>query len=191
MKKSMGVMGLIFPNPVLVVGTYDEHGEPNAATHAWGGIASSGPESVSLAVRPSHYTHEAIKRTGAFTINLPSVQYAAETDYFGLVSGRDTRKFAATRLTPVRGSYVDAPLIAEFPFSMECAVTHTVDLRDHTLFIAEIKDANVEESLLDEMGNILWEEANILTFDSGLRAYRAPGEIVGDAFSIGRKFISR
>lgn len=191
MKKSMGINNLIFPNPALVVGTYDQKGEPNAITLAWGGVASSGPESVSIAVRPSRYTYEALQRTKAFTLNLPSVEYAAEVDYFGLVSGKNNRKFEATGLTPVRGEYVDAPYIAEFPFCMECIVTHTVDISAHTLFIGEIKDVKIDDSLLDEKGRILWEKAKILTFDSGLQVYRAPGEDVGKAYSIGKKFISK
>lgn len=190
MKQSVGKTGLLFPNPVLVVGTYDQQGEPNAATLAWGGIASSGPESISIAVRPSRYTFEALNRTRAFTVNLPSVEYAAEVDFFGIVSGRNVRKFEATRLTPVRGEYVDAPYIAEFPYCIECEVTHTLDLEAHTLFIGKVRDTRIEGSFLDQGGNLLWEEANILTFDSGLKQYRAPGEVVGQAFSIGRKFIA-
>lgn len=191
MKKSAGTLGLIFPNPVLVVGTYDENGEPNAATLAWGGIASSDPASVSIAVRPTRYTYEALKRTGAFTINLPSVEHAAAADYFGMVSGRDVRKFEATKLTPLHGEFVDAPYIAEFPYCMECEVTHSLDLGAHTLFIGAIRDVKVDEMFLDEEGNPLWEGAKILSFDSGMRAYRAPGEVVGQGFSAGRKYITK
>ncbi|MDR1358234.1 MAG: flavin reductase family protein [Coriobacteriales bacterium] len=190
MKQSAGRLGLVFPNPVLVVGTYDQRGEPNVATLAWGGIASSGPESVSIAVRPSRYTFEALQRTRAFTVNLPSVEYAAEADFFGMVSGRTTRKLEATGLTPVHGEFVDAPYIAEFPYCMECEVVQSLDLGQHTLFIGEVKDVKIDEALMDEEGNLRWGEARILTFDSGMRTYRAPGEVVGDAFSTGRKFIS-
>ncbi|MCL2808254.1 MAG: flavin reductase family protein [Coriobacteriia bacterium] len=191
MKQSISVSGLIFPNPVMVVGTYDEHGEPNACTVAWGGIASSGPESVSIGVRPSRHTYDALHRTKAFTINLPSVEHAAAADYFGMVSGRHYRKFEVTKLTPVRGDYVDAPYIAEFPFCMECTITHTVDLGLHTLFIGQIRDVKIDESLKDEKGNLDLARAKILTFDSGQLAYRAPGEIIGEAFAIGRKFIAK
>lgn len=191
MKQSIEVSSLIFPNPVLVVGTYDDKGEPNAITLAWGGVASSGPASVSIAVRPSRYTYEALMRSKAFTVNLPSVRHAAEVDFFGIVSGRTTRKFEATKLTPVHGEFVDAPYIAEFPYCMECEVTHTLDLEAHILFVGKVRGVKVDEGLLDEKGNPLWEKANILSFDSGQKAYRAPGEVVGSAYSIGKKFISR
>ena len=191
MKKNVGVVGLIFPCPILVVGTYDKKGKPNVLTVAWGGIASSDPASVSIAVRPMRYSYEALMRTKAFTINIPSVQYAAEVDFFGITSGSNTNKLAVTGLTPVRGEYVDAPYIAEFPLSMECEVTHTLDLNAHTLFIGEIKGVKVDDSLLDIDGNLSWADARLLTFDAMAREYRAPGEHVAESFQVGKKFISR
>ena len=190
MKQSLGLSERLFPCPVMVVGTYDDAGEPNVATLAWGGTASSGPQSVSIAVRPSRYTYEALQRTKAFTVNLPSVEHAAAVDYFGLVSGRDEHKLEVTKLTAVHGEFVDAPYIAEFPFCMECEVTHVIDLGLHSLFIGAVRDIKVDERFLDNQGVFQWDQAKILTFDSNLRAYRAPGEVVGEAFSIGKKFIA-
>lgn len=191
MKQSIGASNLIFPCPVMVAGTYDENGEPNVATLAWGGVASSDPESISIAVRPSRYTYEALKRTGVFTVNLPSVEHAAEVDFFGIASGRKVRKFEVTGLTPVKGEFVDAPYIAEFPLSMECQITNMVDLEAHTLFIGKVLDSKVDASLLDEDGNPDFAKGRVLTFDSGLKEYRAPGESVGKAFSIGKKYIAQ
>ncbi|MDR3137172.1 MAG: flavin reductase family protein [Coriobacteriales bacterium] len=190
MKKSLGTQGLLFPNPVLVVGTYDKHGEPNAITLAWGGVASSGPEAISIAVRPSRYSFEAILRAGAFTVNLPSIEQAAAADFFGISSGRQTRKFEVTGLTPVRGEFVDAPYIAEFPYNIECRLVGSLDLGAHTLFVGEVKDVKASEDLLDAHGALDWEKAAIITFDSAQRVYRAPGQEVGKAFSIGRRFIA-
>ncbi|GHU82705.1 flavodoxin [Clostridia bacterium] len=183
MKKSIGTPSLIFPNPVLVVCTYDTAGKANAATLAWGGIASSGPSAIAIAVQPPRYTYDALMRRRAFTVNLAPARYAAETDYFGLVSGRDVDKFAATGLTPVRSDLVDAPIIAEFPYSLECAVTHTLNLGKHTLFIGEIKDVKIDE------GAENWGGFDLLTFDAASREYRIPGKAVAKAFESGRKFI--
>ncbi|MDR2493508.1 MAG: flavin reductase family protein [Coriobacteriales bacterium] len=191
MKNSVGAVSLVFPNPVLVVGTYDIDGRANALTLAWGGVAASEPPAVCIAVRPSRYSHEALHRTRAFTVNLPSARYAAEADYFGIVSGSKVDKFATTGLTPVHGTLVDAPYIAEFPYVMECAVTHAVELGTHTLFVGEVKDVKVDNSLLADDGTINWSNADILTFDAAARAYRAPGEAVAQAFNVGKKFISR
>ncbi|MDR2505136.1 MAG: flavin reductase family protein [Oscillospiraceae bacterium] len=184
MKKSVGARSLIYPNPVLVVCTYDENGKANAATLAWGGVASSGPSAVSIAVQPIRYTYGALMSRRAFTVNLAPAKYAEEADYFGMVSGRDFDKFAETGLTPVKSELVDAPYIAEFPCSLECVVTHTLDLGVHTLFIGEVKDVKMDESASDT-----WSEFDLLTFDALTRDYRAPGKSVAKAFEAGRKFI--
>jgi flavin reductase (DIM6/NTAB) family NADH-FMN oxidoreductase RutF len=120
----------------------------------------------------------------AFTVNLAPAKYVAEADYFGLVSGRDVDKFAVTGLTPVKSELVDAPYIEEFPYSLECVVTHTLDLGVHTLFIGEIKDAKIDESATE-----FWSGFDILTFDSASRDYRIPGKSVAKAFDVGKKFI--
>ncbi|MDR0999501.1 MAG: flavin reductase family protein [Clostridiales bacterium] len=187
MKKSIMAQALIFPTPVFVLGTYDKGGKPNAATFAWGGIASSKPASVSVAVRPSRYTYEALLERKSFTVNLPTYKHVDEADYFGMVSGRNADKFAATGLTPVKSEFVDAPYIEEFPYALECAVTHTIDLGVHILFIGEVKNVIVDESI-DSSGNFI-SDLGILTFDSSSRQYRVPGNVAAAAFECGRRFI--
>ncbi|MDR2457411.1 MAG: flavin reductase family protein [Clostridiales Family XIII bacterium] len=188
MKKSVGAKELIFPNPVFVVGTYDEHDMANAATFAWAGIASSGPKAVSVAVRPSRYTYENLILKKAFTVNLPSAEHASEADYFGIVSGRDEDKFARTGLTPIKGDFVDAPLIEEFPYNMECVVSKVIELGAHILFIGEIKDIKVSENLIDENGHLTFMKAGILAYDNADMVYRTSGKIVAKGFSAGKKF---
>lgn len=183
-KKSIGTPGLIFPNPVLVVATYDKDGKANAATLAWGGVASSGPAAVSIAVQPRRYTYEALLERKAFTVSPAPAKYAAEADYFGLASGRDADKFAVTGLTPVKSDIVDAPYIAEFPYVLECVVTHTLDLGMHTLFIGEIKNA-----LIDDGASDMWSGFDLLTFDAANRDYRLPGKAAAKAFEAGKKFL--
>jgi flavin reductase (DIM6/NTAB) family NADH-FMN oxidoreductase RutF len=187
MKKSIGIRETIFPNPAMVVCTYDAQGRADAATYAWGGTASSDPAAISVAVRPSRYTHENLLLKKAFTINLPSAEYADETDYFGIVSGRDTDKFGKTGLTPIRGEYVDAPYIEEFPVNIECEVTHTLDLGAHTLFIGEVRDIKADEEYAGSL-KTLWADARILTYDSLALSYRLPGEEIARAFSSGLKY---
>ena len=191
MKRNIGIQSLIFPNPVLVVGTYDIKGNPNVMTLAYGGIVASDPASIAISVRPSRYSYEAIVRTQAFSVNIPSVQYAAEADFFGIVSGSDVNKLATTGLTPMRGEYVDAPYILEFPYSMECVVTGSLELGSHTLFVGEIKGVKVDDALLDIQGNLAWGDAQLLSVDSVSKEYRAPGQHIAQAQQVGKKFISR
>jgi len=87
------------PTPVLVVGTYDKEGRPNAMTAAWGGICCSRPPCLAIALRKATYTYGNVVARKAFTINIPSARQAAEVDYFGMVSGKERDKFAMTGLT--------------------------------------------------------------------------------------------
>jgi flavin reductase (DIM6/NTAB) family NADH-FMN oxidoreductase RutF len=190
MKKSLGPNSLLFPNPVLVVGTYDSNGKANAITLAWGGIASSDPPAVSIAVRPSRHSYEALMRTKAFTVNLPTVEQASQADFIGMVSGSKVDKFAALGLTAVRGSVVDAPYIEEFPYNMECKVVGSMELGSHTLFVGEVVAVRIDEAYVGQDGTPSWEGARLLTFDSMGRSYRAPGDVVAHAFSVGKKHIS-
>ncbi|MFP3153858.1 flavin reductase family protein [Lachnospiraceae bacterium ZAX-1] len=188
MKKSIGKSQTAFPTPVFVVGTYDEAGKANAATIAWAGVASSGPESVAIAVRPSRYTYENLLLKKAFTVNIPSAEYAVETDYLGIDSGRNVDKLKRVGLTSSKADYVDAPVINEFPVSIECEVTHTLDLGVHVLFIGAIKDIKAEERFLSDKGVLDIRAAGLLLFDAPNHAYVAPGGVIAQAFSVGLKF---
>ena len=126
------------PLPVFVVGTYDRKGKPNAMVAAWEGICSSDPPSIAISIRPSRCTYRNLMEKMAFTISLPSVKYLAEADFFGMVQGDTTDKFAISGLTPLRADHVDAPYIAEFPVVLECRVVKHVKIGAHTQFIGEI-----------------------------------------------------
>ena len=42
MRKNFGAKTWLYPMPVLIIGTYDEQGIPNAMNAAWGGIYDTG-----------------------------------------------------------------------------------------------------------------------------------------------------
>ena len=102
MKKSLGPGTWLYPTPVFVIGTYDAAGKPNVMTVAWGGICCSKPPCVAISVRKATYTYGNLMERRAFTISLPGEAQAVPADFFGVVSGRDTDKFAVAGLTPVR-----------------------------------------------------------------------------------------
>jgi flavin reductase (DIM6/NTAB) family NADH-FMN oxidoreductase RutF len=187
-KQSLGAKTLLYPTPVLVVGTYLEDGRPNVMTAAWGGIACSRPPCVSVSLRAATATHANIIARKAFTISLPSGDHAAAADYFGLVSGRKADKFAATGLTPVRSELVDAPYVAEFPLIVECEVTAVHELGLHTQFIGEVKDVKIDEACLDAEGHIDVGKLDPLAFAPDTGAYLALGALIGRAYSIGKSF---
>ncbi len=187
MKKSIGARTILFPTPVLIIGTYDLQGKPNAMNVAWGGIVCSEPPCVAISVRDQRKTYENILAKKAFTINIPSEKHIKEADFFGIVSGKQEDKFKATGLTPVKSEKVDAPYIQEFPFIIECVLKETHKLGVHTQFIGEIKDIQVNESMLNAKGFPDIKKLNPILFDPGTCAYYGTGKLLGQAFSIGKK----
>jgi flavin reductase (DIM6/NTAB) family NADH-FMN oxidoreductase RutF len=185
MKKSLGAKTILYPTPVLIVGTYDAAGKPNAMTAAWGGICCSSPPCVAVSLRKATYTYGNIVRQGAFTINIPSEKYAREADYFGMVSGKKRDKFAETGLTPVRSTLVNAPYIAEFPFALECKLIQQIELGLHTQFVGEILDIKADESVLDAKGMLDIEKVKPFFYAPEANAYYSTGKLLGEAFSIG------
>jgi flavin reductase (DIM6/NTAB) family NADH-FMN oxidoreductase RutF len=186
MKTSLGAKTFLYPTPVLIVGTYDAGGEPNAMAVAWGGICCSKPPCLNISVRKATYSYGNLMEKKAFTVSIPSTDRAAEADYFGVASGRDADKFAAAGLTPVRSQVVDAPYVGEFPLVLECKVVHTTELGLHTLFVGEILDVKAEESCLDQEGKLSADLVKPFCWAPPENTYYAFGESLGRGFSIGR-----
>lgn len=187
MKVSLGAQTLA-PAPVYIVGTYDGKGRANAMAAAWAGICCSKPPCLAVSLRQATYSYHNILQRKAFTVNIPGEEQVEAADYFGLASGRDTDKFAVTGLSAVRSELVDAPFIGEFPLVLECSLFRVVELGLHTIFVGEIKDVKVEESVLGEKGTLNLGRVRPFIFSSADRMYYRVGEPLGPAFSIGEKY---
>ncbi len=187
MKRSLGRKTLVVPAPVWVVGTYDSEENPNIMTAAWGGICCSKPPAVCVSLREATYTYGNIVAREAFTVNVPSVDHAKQTDYVGIASGRDEDKFAAAGLTGVRSELVDAPYVEEFPLNLECKLIHSLKIGLHTLFVGEIVDAKADETVLNENDRPTIDKVRPFVFSVGEQTYHAIGELVGPAFSMGKE----
>lgn len=187
MKRSIGAKTILYPTPLLIVGTYDPEGKPNAMAVAWGGICCSKPPCVTVSLRKATYSYNNIVANKAYTLNIPSEKYAEEADYFGMASGRSVDKFEATHLTPVKSELVNAPYIEEFPLIVECKLIHTYEIGLHTQFIGEIKDVKANAEVLDGKDRPDIVKIKPITFAPGDRTYYGIGEKLGDAFSMGKK----
>jgi flavin reductase (DIM6/NTAB) family NADH-FMN oxidoreductase RutF len=186
MKTSLGAKTILYPTPVLVVGTYDLNGRPNVMTAAWGGICCSVPPCVAVSLRKATYSYGNIVKRKAFTISIPSERHVKDADYFGIASGKIEDKFAAAELTPVRSDLVDAPYVQEFPLVLECRLSHTFELGLHTQFVGEILDVKVDEASLAEGGVPDIERLRPIIYAPEIKAYFGIGKRLGKAFSIGK-----
>ncbi len=187
MKQSLGAKTLVYPTPVFVVGTYDKDGKPNVMTASWGGICCSQPPCVAVSLRKATLTHGNILTRKAFTISIPSEDHVKETDFFGLVSGRNADKFAVTGLTPIRSDLVDAPYVKEFPLIVECRLSRFFELGLHTQFIGEVLNVKAEESVMAAGGLVDIKKVRPLTFAPDTQGYYGIGNFIGKAFSIGER----
>lgn len=188
MKQSLGAKTLLFPTPVLLVGTYDHEGRPNLMNAAWGGVCCSQPPCIAVSLRKATYSYAGIVEHKAFTIGIPSEAQIKEADYVGIVSGRDTDKFSATGFTPVKSELVDAPYAAEVPLVLECRLLHTLEIGLHTQFVGEIIDVKGESDVLSNDGLPDIMKIKPLIFDTAHREYHGVGPFLGQAFSVGKDF---
>jgi flavin reductase (DIM6/NTAB) family NADH-FMN oxidoreductase RutF len=185
-KRSIGAQTILFPTPVLVVGTYDPNDRPNLMTAAWGGICCSVPPCLAISLRKATYTYGNLMTRKAFTVNCLSESQAAAADFYGLVSGRNQDKWAASGITPVKSDLVDAPYGKEFPLIIECRVIKTIEIGLHTQFIGEIMDIKAGEEILGENGLPDINKLKPFLFDPANRNYYGIGPLLGPAFSIGK-----
>jgi len=189
MKKSLGRATYAMPTPVWLVGTYDSEGKPNLATIAWGGVCSSDPPSITVSLRKSRHSYDAILQRQAFTVNVPSQAFACAADYAGITSGREVDKFGVAGLTAVKSDLVDAPYVAEFPLVIECRLVKTVELGVHTQFIGEIMDVKADEDVLDINGVPDAAKVLPLVYSPANRTYYGLGEVIGKGFDMGKRLL--
>ena len=166
-KKSLGIKSYLYPQPALVIGSYDKEGRPNMMTAAWISICNSDPLSIAVSMRPATYSYGNVTETKAFTVNIPSSQLAKYVTYAGQFSGKDVDKFKETGLTPVKGEFVNAPYIKEFPIVIECEVTAIHELGSHRQFIGKVIDVKADEAILDAKGNVDVNLLNPIIYAAG------------------------
>lgn len=188
MKLPLPPKTLLLPSPVLIIGTYGPDGKPNMMNAAWGGIASSKPPCVSVSLREATLSFHNIRQSGAFTVNIPSEKYLKEADYVGMVSGKEYDKFRETGLTPEKSKLVNAPIVAEFPYALECKLVREIDLGSHTMFIGEIVGMIADGGVLNSKQLPDIEKVRPMVWGSfGSMAYYTIGDKLGDAFSVGNE----
>ncbi len=185
MKKSLGPSKQTFPVPVYIVGTYNEAGEPNAMTVSGCGLCTSSPPCTMIAMSGSRYTYKNILKTNAFTVGFPRVDQVVEADYFGIASGAKENKFEKVNLTAVKSENVNAPVIEEFPMTLECKFKAEMRVGDRYIIIGEIVNVLADEDCLTEKGVPDINKMKPLAFNPAEYNYYSVGDFVADAFKVG------
>ncbi len=189
-KVMMGARSLLYPTPTVLVGA-NVDGKPNFMAVAWCGVVNSTPPMVSVSIQHHRYTHRGITQNLTFSVNIPSVDIVRETDYCGIVSGSKVDKVEACQFRVFYGKLDDAPLIEQCPVNLECKVVQMLDLGSHSLFVGKIEESHVSENCLTD-GQPDVDKIKPFTFIMGSgRQYRALGEVLAPAFSIGNELKTR
>ena len=183
MRKNFGKKTWLFPCPVLIIGTYDAKGNPDAMNAAWGGIYDT--NQVMLCLADEHKTAKNIRINKAFTVSFADAAHVVEADYVGIVSANDVPvKLERAHLAVVRSKHVNAPLLVDFPLAIECELDH---VNEDGIIVGNIVNVSADERVLDEKGNVDIGKAGIISYNSAAHDYRVIGDKVGNAFADGKK----
>jgi flavin reductase (DIM6/NTAB) family NADH-FMN oxidoreductase RutF len=185
-KVTLGPRPLVYPMPAFLVGAMVD-GKPNFMAVAWGGIANSNPPMLTVALQHHRHTNKGIRVGGAFSVNIPSVDQVTETDYCGIVSGKNTDKNTACGFRVFYGKLETAPLIEQFPVNLECKVAHILNLGSHALIVGEIMETHVSASCLTGGKPDISKIRPFAYCEGAVPEYRGIGEVIAPAFNAGRK----
>ena len=182
--KSFKSNAWILPQPVLIIGTYDKDGKPNAMNAAWGGQWDMNEIMISLG---SHATTDNLKENADLTVTFATVETMVAADYVGIVSGRNTPdKMEKAGWTIEKAPNVNAPVFKEFPMTLECRVKAKLDESESGYnLVAEIVNILCDEKFLATDGKPDVEKMEIITFDPVHHTYIQLGKTVGKAFADG------
>ena len=180
MKRNLAECPALFPMPVLMVATYDESGVVNVTSAAWGMISDM--DKITLFLDEGHKTTANIRTLYAFTVSLADRDHLAEADFFGIAMGNKMpEQFARMGLHTTKSAYVNAPIIEEFPVVMECTLIEIIETEHTFAVVGRIVNAQAEEAVLNEAGQVEPAKLNALMFDQFQSGYYRVGEPVGQA----------
>jgi flavin reductase (DIM6/NTAB) family NADH-FMN oxidoreductase RutF len=116
----------------------------NAAIVSWITQAAFDPPRIMVALRNESRIWHRVREAGAFAVNvLGTGQKALASTFFRHVEPEgDTLGGARFH----RGT-TGAPILDDVPAYLECRVAESVDAGDHTLFLADIVEAGVQNDL--------------------------------------------
>lgn len=183
-RKNFGDNAIITPLPAIMIATYDKDENPDVMMAAWGGQCGKSQICFELG---KHQTTDNIRLNKAFTISFASVDNIVQSDYFGIVSAYDVPdKVAKAGFTVTKSPNVNAPIINEYPLTLECKVA---SIQDHesggASVIGDIINMSCDESILTD-GKVDLSKLKPVIFDSSSYNYRAVGDSVGTAWGSGK-----
>lgn len=183
-KKDLGAQPYTFPMPTLMIGTYNDDDSVDVMMMAWGGVCAE--DMVALNLEADHKTVANLRKRKAFTLAVPNVENIEASDFLGIATANKmTDKFERSGLHAVKSDNVDAPVISEYPMTMECTVEKFEDEPYGLRILGKIVNVLADESVLDEKGKVDAGKLHAFAFDQMRNGYYAVERKVGQAWSSG------
>ncbi len=190
MKKNLGVVQAVYPMPVLMVAAYGENDKVNVMNAAWGMICSS--DKIALFIDEEHKTTQNLLKKKAFTVSIADRAHMDVADFFGIASGNKMAdKFERTGYTATKSTFVDAPIVEEFPIVMECELAEVVETESFYCIVGKIINTAAEETVLSENGKVDPVKLDALIFDQFQHGYYVSGDQVGTAWNAGAALMKK
>ena len=190
MKKDLGIKPYLFPMPTYMIGTYNEDDTVDVMMMAWGGICAE--DMVALNLEANHKTVANLRARGAFTLAVPGTDTLAESDFFGIASSNKMAdKFQRTGLHAVKSARVDAPVIQEYPLTLECVVERLEDEPYGLRVLGRIVNVLADDSVLDDKGKVDAGKLNAFIFDQMRNGYYSVGPQISKAWSAGAPLMKK
>ena len=184
MRKNLGSQPAVFPMPVLMVASYDENGTVQVMNAAWGMICDM--DKIALFIDEDHATTRAIRQTEAFTVSIADKDHMDVADYYGIATGNKMPdKFERSGYHAEKSTYVNAPVITEFPVTLECELAEITQTENLHAVVGRIVNVSADEKVLSENGKIDPMKLNALIFDQFQNGYYVATQKVGKAWNAG------
>lgn len=181
-RSNFGAMMFVAPEPVIMIATYDAHDNPDVMMAVWGCQCAGDKVKIHLS---DHQTTENLQLKKAFTMSFATKATVAESDYFGEVSAREVKdKVARVGFTAHKSPNVDAPIIDQYPVTLECVV----ESFDNGVLVGRVVNTSAAKEVLDAEGNVDLGKLQPVAFDPVNNTYRIVGDVVGHAWKSGDKF---
>ena len=166
---------LLGGGPVALISTA-WHGAHNVMPCAFITPLSIDPPLIGVAVHPGRHTHDMIRFSEEFAINIPTRQLLHHVQYLGSVTGSELDKLELTRLPTFRARRVDAPLLEGCVGWIECGIHDAYRVGDHTLFVGKVAAAQAEKDAFDDGLWLLGDPDERPLHYLGVNAYAILGE---------------
>ena len=115
-----------------------------------------------VGIVPTRYSHQLIKESGCFVVNLVDKNYQETFAYLGSHSKRDEDKLTIAKVNLAEAKTINAPILPDCPVNIECTIVDSLLTGSHEMFIGKIEYVHADQQLVDGKGDIDFSQIKFL-----------------------------